>query len=146
MWLEKKHYRTGESRKLAQRRDGPWTVTERLPNGVNVSIRNSNGKPKIVHHDQLIPSSKDDLPDEGDIPASATGQHHHQLNEHYCSSDCYDSLEEDNSDESDYEADEIASLDSNIEEQEENIAPRYPVRNRQARKLTGVVPWDSISL
>ena len=108
---------------------------------------------KIVPHDRLIPASKDDLPDEGDTPAVATARDHNQLNEQCCSSDCYDSLEEDNwdesdyeADESDYEADENASLDSNIDEQEEIVASRYPACNRQARQLTAVVPWDSISL
>ena len=145
MWLKKKHYRTGENRKLAPRRDGRWTVTERLPNGVNFSIRHSNSEQKIVHHNRLSPASKDDLPDEGKIPASVTSQDHDQLNERYCLSVCYDSLEEDNSDESDSEADENASVDSNMEEQEDIAARRYPARNRQARKLTGVVPWDSFS-
>ena len=114
MWLEKKYHRTGENRKLAPRRDGPWAVIERLPNGVDFSIRNSNCELKIVHHDRLIVASKDDLPDEGDIPAAATSQDHNQLNERYCSSDCFDSLQEENLDESDYEDDENASVDSNM--------------------------------
>ena len=49
--LKQKLYRTGENRKLAPRRDGPWTVTKWLPNGVNFLIRNSDGEQKIVHHD-----------------------------------------------------------------------------------------------
>ena len=116
--VKEKTLQNGENRKLAPRRDGPWTVTERLPTGINFAIRNSNGEQKIFHHDRLIPASIDDLPDEGKIPAAATSQDHSQLNEQYCSSDCYDSLEEDDSDESDYEADENASVDSYIEEQE----------------------------
>ena len=52
-------------------------------------------------------------------------------------------MEEDNSDECDYKADENASLDSKIDKQEKIVARSYPARHRQARQLTGVVPWDS---
>lgn len=45
MWLKIKHYRNGEHRKLATRRRGPWTVVQKLPNGVNL---------KVVHNQSTI--------------------------------------------------------------------------------------------
>ena len=39
VWLKVKHYKTGENRKLALRRDGPWTIVNKLPNGVNLTSR-----------------------------------------------------------------------------------------------------------
>ena len=35
VWLKVKFYKTGENRKLAPRRQGPWTLLKKLPNGVN---------------------------------------------------------------------------------------------------------------
>ena len=55
VWLKAKHYKTGENRKLAPRRDGPWTIVEKLPNGVNFRIENSLKERKVVHHDRLVP-------------------------------------------------------------------------------------------
>ena len=54
VWLKVKYYKTGENQKLAPRRGGPWTVIEKLPNGVNFRIRNkSSAETRIVHHDRL---------------------------------------------------------------------------------------------
>ena len=39
VWLKAKYYKTGENRKLAPRRGGPWTVLRKLPNGVNFEIK-----------------------------------------------------------------------------------------------------------
>ena len=47
VWLKVKHYKTGEHRKLAPRRDGPWTVIEKLPNGVNFRIENSHKEKRL---------------------------------------------------------------------------------------------------
>ena len=38
VWLKKKHYRPGESRKLAPRKTEPWSVISKLPNGVCFQI------------------------------------------------------------------------------------------------------------
>ena len=54
--MKVKFYKTGENRKLAPRYSGPWTVLQKLPNGVNFEINNpSTSETKIVHHDRLIP-------------------------------------------------------------------------------------------
>ena len=56
VWLNTKYFKTGENRKFAPRRDGPWTIIEKLNNGVNFNIRNGNSKEfKIFHHDLLHP-------------------------------------------------------------------------------------------
>ena len=55
VWLKTKHNKTGECRKLAPRRNGPWTIVEKLPNGVNFKIRNKSNETKVVHHDRLLP-------------------------------------------------------------------------------------------
>ena len=56
VWLKSRYYKTGESKKLAPRKSGPWTVTRILGNGVNFEIRrDSNPKKIIVHHDRIIP-------------------------------------------------------------------------------------------
>ena len=53
VWLKMKHYKSGENRKLSPRQSGPWTVMEKLPNGVNFCIVNDSTKnEKIVHHDR----------------------------------------------------------------------------------------------
>ena len=55
-WLKVKHFRTGETRKLSPRRDGPWIVLRKMPNGVNFKIKNEKtSETKIVHHDRLSP-------------------------------------------------------------------------------------------
>lgn len=64
VWLKVKFYKTGENRKLAPRRSGPWKVVEKLPNGVNFKIKNSKSEVKIVHHDRLsaVVENELDLP------------------------------------------------------------------------------------
>ena len=56
VWLKVKYYKTGESKKLARRKSGPWTINEKLENGLNFRItKDSSNKKLIVHHDRLIP-------------------------------------------------------------------------------------------
>ena len=55
-WLKVKHFRTGETRKLSPRCDGPWIVLRKMHNGVNFKIKNEKtSETKIVHHDRLFP-------------------------------------------------------------------------------------------
>ena len=61
-WLKKKYYKSGENKKLSPRKTGPWTIMEKLPNGVNFKIKNdSTGVTQNVHHDRLIPVKTDKL-------------------------------------------------------------------------------------
>ena len=53
VWLKTKFVKSGEN-KLAPKRSGPWTVIEKLANGVTFRIRNDKSRDvKIVHHDRL---------------------------------------------------------------------------------------------
>ena len=55
VWLKTKYYKTGENKKLSPRRNGPWTIVEKLPNGLNFQIENdSTGNKKIVHHNRTV--------------------------------------------------------------------------------------------
>ena len=62
VWFKVKHYKMGENRKLAPHCDGPWTIVQKLPNGVNLEIENQRGEQKIVHHDQLFSVVGDEVP------------------------------------------------------------------------------------
>ena len=54
--MKRKHFKTGENRKLSSRRSCPWIVIEKLPNGVNFRVVNDSTKAlKVVHHDRLSP-------------------------------------------------------------------------------------------
>ena len=64
VWVKVKHYKTGENRKLAPRRDGPWTIVDKLPNGVNFRVENSRKQQKTVHHDRLSPFIAGSTPSE----------------------------------------------------------------------------------
>ena len=58
-WLKKKYYKTGENRKLSPIKTGPWTIIDKMPNGVNLRVRNNaSGQTQIVHHDRLTPRKK----------------------------------------------------------------------------------------
>ena len=57
VWLKKKVFKPGESKKLAPRKTGPWCVLRKLPNGVNFEIQDPKSKAtKIVHHNRLSPA------------------------------------------------------------------------------------------
>ena len=78
VWVKVKHYKTGENRKLAPRRDGPWTIVDKLPNGVNFRVENSRKQQKTVHHDRLSPFIAGSAPSEiGDnnIDNNQSSQH-----------------------------------------------------------------------
>ena len=56
VWVKKKNYKTGENRKLAPRKTGPWTIWRKCNNGVNYEVVNdSDKKVKIIHHNILYP-------------------------------------------------------------------------------------------
>ena len=48
--LKVKFYKTGENRKLAPRRGGPWVLVRKLPNGVNFEIKNIATREVIIVH------------------------------------------------------------------------------------------------
>ena len=143
VWLKVKHYKTGENRKLAPRRGGPWTVLRKLPNGVNFEIKHGTTKEvKIVHHDRLTPVREND-----------TGRptQHHQRNEPTHHPTEYDSNSETDSDEdtfrgnatnSDFEP--SSSNESSAESEVNDEERRYPARVRTQREIPGTVPWSAV--
>ena len=131
-WLKKKHYKTGENRKLSPRKTGPFTIIEKLPNGVNFRIKNeANGSIQNVHHDRLIPFKK------------ATSEHK-QANDRSAndsSGDQGNTSESESENEVDVEAEDSDSSENSVEN-----SNRYPVRNRQPRIIEGAIPWDAIDI
>ena len=135
VWLKVKHYKTGENRKLAPRRDGPWTVLEKLPNGVNFKIENLRKERKVVHHDRLLPIV-------GDGIADNSGE---------------DSIDEtmsqdadtDESNDSDYSPSGSEQSEQSDEDNAplDNIPARdHPRRQRLTRNIPGTIPWDVIRI
>ena len=133
VWLKARYVKSGESRKLAPKRDGPWTVLRKLPNNVNFEIKNDqSSKTSIVHHDRLKP-----------VRGSGTSQ---VPAEDYYSSSSSDSTDSPHSDYS--EEEEESEDDSSSEAEPDDTSPvrRYPRRERRQRVVPGGIPWDSIQL
>ena len=133
VWLKADVINAGEN-KLAPKRSGPWTIVEKMPNGVTFRISNNDtGVTKVVHHDKLklvrsSPSMADSSPREPGLEC-------HRESEGSTSSAS-------SSVHSDYSPSESDDSDSSVEEPVANR--RYPVRNRPARVLPGAIPWDAV--
>ena len=143
MWLKVKYYKTGENRKLAPRRGGPWIVAERLPNGVNVRIRNETTKDeKIVHHDRLTPVRESEhQPAQRQPPIDSRPQPIRKDSESDTDSD--DSTFRGDESRSDYDpsSDDVSSADSDVNDEQR----RYPARDRRQRVIPGAIPWSSVA-
>ena len=132
--LKTKYYKTGENRKLSPRRNGPWTVIRKLPNGVNFEIRNDDTREKkVVHHDRLTPvksSPVDAKLQSKQVPRKTVNQ----------GQDEESSATESGSEDSEYEAGSSDSDPGNVVER------RYPQRNRIQRHIPGAVPWSAVDM
>ena len=142
VWLKVKHYKTGENRKLAPRRDGSWTIVNKLPNVVNLTIRNLQHEQKVVHHDRIVPVIKNEF-------INAPERRNPSDNSDHASST---SVEADYSYSSD-SGSNASSHNGDINEQsddsmqEEDAPPRnHPRRQRRARILPGTIPWNALDL
>ena len=122
VWLKTKHYKTGENRKLAPRRNGPWTVCEKLPNEVNFRKQNSKGEQKVVHHHRLLPAI---------AGARLVNESDESVLDRQSIADT----------DSDYAVEAQDSSDSEAE-----VIRHYPRRERQVRKLPGAIPWGALAL
>ena len=123
VWLNTKYYKTGENRKCAPRRDGLWTIMEKLNNGVN--IRNDNSKEfKIVHHDRFRPANLIRKETRRTVAKKTNDRLPQTLPEEYESS---------SSDES----------DSKDENEAVNMPRRY-TWERTVRRIPGAIPWEAI--
>ena len=156
VWLKVKYYKTGENRKLSPRRNGPWTVLRKLPNGVNFEIlKDKTQEQKIVHHDRLSPCKIIPFvePSIGypNRPTTTTGS---AKGKNVVNDTVYSSV---NSEESSKDSEESASSESEIEYDNDSDTEvsdndheipdrRYPQRQRRARQLPENIPWNAIKL
>ena len=129
VWLKVKHYKTGENRKLAPRRDGPWKIITKLPNGVNFQIENSRKERKIVHHDRLLPVVDNGFRNEPIPNATSDAESN--------------SSDSELSEDSDYS---YSDSDSSANDEVENggLNRERPRRQRQQRYLPGTIPWGAL--
>ena len=148
VWLKVKFYKTGENRKLAPRRNGPWTVIRKLPNGVNFEIANNKTQErKIVHHDRLTPCKYDLCADHQinvyDSQRTLTELAPTRLSLNAGADD--ENSEESFSSESDIDYNTESESDAS---DTEIVAPRrqYPQRERRARYFPNNIPWDAIRI
>ena len=137
-WLKVKHYKTGENRKLAPRRDGPWKIVQKLPNGVNFEIENARWDRKVVHHDRLCPV----VGSEGVEKFGRTLSRRVSQTSLLSSSDSASSGSYSSSSDSEQE---LVDDGLNGEEIIDNAPIRaYPRRQRTNRHFPGAIPWDSL--
>ena len=148
VWLKVKYYKTGENRKLAPRRGGPWTIVEKLPNGVNFRIRNdSSAEMKVVHHDRLSPMRIADndagLPQQRrrvEIPLRTDDP----------STSLSESCSDTSDDGSDWEVDQESATSSSASgsddaESDADVEERrYPLRERPPCVIPGAIPWNAV--
>ena len=146
VWLKVKFYKTGENRKLSPRRNGPWTVLSKLPNGVNFHIINDKTREeKVVHHDRINPVK-------GDHTQRSVGRRTLSLPEienlHAEPSPKVTEFSETDSDvHNEYEpSSESSSDDESPTGGSDDVAPaqRYPRRERSQRVIPGTVSWDAV--
>ena len=140
VWLKVKYYKTGENRKLAPRRTGPWKVIQKLPNGVNFEIENSNGEKKVVHHDRIVPVVEKGFRNQPTVQE--------QVSPNEESEDSDEDFPDSDSGASVYETQEVefenpAELENQEGEVHRELRPR---RQRQARYLPDSIPWGSLKI
>ena len=142
VWLKTKYYKTGENKKLSPRRNGPWTIVEKLPNGLNFRIENdSTRNRKVVHHNRLTPSrshAAQDSHDDGDksAPTIPTKTWNKPDRGHPARGNGPTQI---------VAEDTFSSSDES--EPEDNVPEnnrRYPLRERRQRVVEGGIPWNAI--
>ena len=132
VWMAARYFKSGESRKLSPRRNGPWTIVEKLSNGVNFRVRNDHSREeKVVHHDRLFPVKGGVVHHGRDRPAEP--------------SDHSDS-DSDEGSTSEYSPGEDVSSDEQEHVPAATRADRYPSRNRVQREIPGAIPWSAVQL
>ena len=129
VWMKTDVIKGGEN-KLAPKRSGPWTVIQKMPNGVTFQIRHDDSEEtKIVHHDKLKM-----------VRQSVSDSEEPRTFQQGCDSDVTSSG-------SSSEHSDFSPSDSDDSEEEEVVRDRrYPVRNRQQRVIPGAIPWTSVQL
>ena len=139
VWLKRKYFKVGESRKLLPRKEGPWVVVQKLPNGVNFKIECPRSKKtKIVHHNRLSPVrglSRKSSRNTSHLTETAETAPDQILN---------DESSEDSAS-SDDESDTIVGQGIGQHVNLQDVPDRrYPARNRVQRQIEGAIPWDQV--
>ena len=155
VWLKVQYYKTGENRKLSPRRNGPWTVIRKLPNGVNFEILNDKTRDrKIVHHDRLSPCKITPFvePSIG-YPNQQTTSTGSAKGKNVVNDTIYPSANSESSKDSEESASSESEIeydndsDTDIFDNDHEIPDRrYPQRQRRARQLPENIPWNAIKL
>ena len=128
--LKTKHYKSGEHRKLSPRRNGPWRILEKLPNGDNFRIiHDQTWQSKVVHHDRLSPVRESELSFPYPFNLNMPPNRDVHNPEHNSFSECDSSY---SSDSSGFEPDTDSSDKSIVE-----LPGQYPRRIRTQRELPG---------
>ena len=142
--MKVKFYKTGENRKLSPRRNGPWTVLSKLPNGVNFHIINDKTREeKVVHHDRINPVK-------GDRSHQSAGGRARSLPEvepEPAAEEVTESSDTDSDAHSEYQPSSgSSSEEGSATEGEDNVAPvpRYARRNRLQRVIPGAMSWSDV--
>ena len=146
VWLKTDVINAGEN-KLAPKRSGPWTVQEKMPNGVTFRILNDkSGVSKLVHHDKL----KAIRGDISNIPVPERDSNTSLSDNDSCEEDSDDwTSTEESSVHSDYSPSEDSdSGDSMVDPDEDRRVPprQHPVRQRPPRVIPGAIPWSAVRL
>ena len=138
VWVKLKHYKTGESRKLSPRRTGPWTIVEKLPNGVNFKVSNDSTRAQqVFHHDRLSPVKTSE-----DLDPRAVNPGMHGTKKNSIRQPQRPAVTE--SDETDSDSGDDAGPESSNDS--DNAEPRYPRRVRVPRQIDGAIPWDAVRI
>ena len=136
VWLKRKYFKPGESRKLLPRKDGPWLIVKKLPNGVNFEITCPKSKnTKIVHHNRLSPvsgTSRKKQKRAAQLPGTTKQPKPEQI------------IYEGSSDEDSSSDEDIDIVADNEDIPEDVVVRRYPARVRVQRQVEGTVPWDQV--
>eukprot|EP00794_Sanderia_malayensis_P000984 gene984-298_t len=137
VWLRTKYFKTGENKKLSPRRNGPWTVVECLPNGLNFKILNDSTKnQKVVHHNRITPvKSHETVSPEKETRAKARPISNKVSDFGKKTRTIEDSLSS---------SEESASDSGSDDEHAEPVERQYPLRERRQRVIEGTLPSDFV--
>ena len=139
VWLRKKFYKAGENRKLSPRRTGPWTVTAIMGNGIDFGIKlDGSLTEKVVHHNRLMPVKKSNV--QAYVPTNVTAGRFQTPTVPLPEDGVNKPVSENDTTDSEH------SINEDRYASDEEVEPRYPVRQRPQRVIPGAIPWDAIDL
>ena len=143
VWLRKKNFRPGESRKLSPRRSGPWTILRKMPNAVNFEIFNPKSKErKVVHHNRLTPAQNS----VNVLPTNSVWESHAKSQKRKATKPIQRTDDESSSSDSSSDEESDGVVTNTDQTENEERPRRYPLRNRVPRIIEGAVPWNAVTI